>query len=289
MSSVKFNNNILEAAARMKDARTTAASSDDTNKRYTSAMWTRYQNRAIRDFLLEWFQKIGPDEFQNLFPEYIKTGSPLTLSSGSVATPADAFVVTELKNSAGTIKFWRIEQKTVQDVLLGIDGLIVPSATRPVFYEEAGNIKTLGITTGDVIPRYIKTHQDIAVSVASAGTGKVKTGGSGAFNASTRTLSGLVMSPVFASGDEGKWLMFIDTTGTVSVFMARIESVVSATSVILTDDYGLPASNIVAGQVGDVLVADIDNVDLVLPEYWHGNIINRMVQFAMQDAKNFVQ
>jgi hypothetical protein len=49
----------------------------------------------------------------------------------------------------------------------GQDGIIVPSATRPVFWEEDGIVKTLGILDANVIGRYIKLHADIVVDVGA--------------------------------------------------------------------------------------------------------------------------
>lgn len=293
MATTLFNSNIIEFASRMKDARTSAAIAGDTSAnggptRYTSAQCARYENRSIRDLLLEWFQKLGPDHFEELFPEYVKTGSAITLVAGVVAKPVDAFIVLDLKKSDGTVKFRRLEQKLVQDVIMNTDGLIVPSPTSPVFYEENGNIVALGITSGNVIPRYIVTHQDIAVSTVSAGNGKIKTGGGTLYTQATQTIGICTMNVPFAAGDENKRIMFVDTSAGTVVYYARIASVISATSVSIYGD-GLPPGDLFAATIPTVIVADNDITDLTLNQYWFGEVIERMIKFAMEDAKNFVK
>src|SRR5208283_6110766 len=121
MATTFFNNNILNFFAKMQDSRTDPSAAGDTGHRYTSAMATLYQNNSVRALLLDKFQKYGDEAFETIFSDYIKTGSQLTLASGIVASPLDSFIVLELKDSSGTVKFRKLEQKLVQDVIMNTD------------------------------------------------------------------------------------------------------------------------------------------------------------------------
>lgn len=287
-----FNQLILSVARRLKDSRATADSSSDSGKRYTSAILSEYVNRSIRNLLLESFQKYGQKSFIELFPEYLTIGSDISLTNGVGARPVDCFMILDLAQKTTNLKFRRLEQNNVQDIVSGIDSIIIPSATKPVFYEEGSSFKTLGLTTTGtiVIPRYIKTHTDISPSVTTAGSVKVATSVSAStFVSSTRTLAVVTISPVFSSNDIGKIVVIVDDSG--NVYFCKIESIVSGSSVVLADS-GLPPGTFIAGEIASIYVsADTQNVtsDLALNAYWHGEVIDRAVNEANQDAKTFAQ
>ena len=286
MATTRFNDNVLAATSRVKDARSDPTSAGDANHRWTSAQWARYENQSIRDLLIEWIQKAGLEGFQIMFPEYVKTGTTLVPSSGAVAKPTDAFRILDLKDtSTGLIKFRVLDPKLIQDVVTGQDGDIVPSPTVPYFYEENGYIWLLGLTNKSVTPRYIITHNDIAISTVAAGAGNYSTS-HGAYAHTTQTLSGLTMHSDFTVADVNNRIMIYDNNA-LAVYYARIASYVSTSSVTIEGD-GLPAGDI-ASPYAQVYVATNDINDLVLNPYWYGDIINRMVEYALQDAKNFVK
>ena len=180
--------------------------------------------------------------------------------------------------------FEKLKQKEVEDIRSGYDGLTKPSSTRPVFWEENGYIYTLGITTGNVVARYIVTHQDVTPVTSAVGNGNWATITSGAWNAATRALT-TTMNTSFAATDVGKKIMFRSTTVT---YFGIIERFVSTTSVIIRGD-GLPGSDI-PGTVAEVVVSDIDpdSSDLKLNQYWCAQVINRAVTYALQDSKSNV-
>ena len=282
MATTKLNTVILATARRLKAPRTLAT--DDAGS-YTSLLLTEYVNRSIKDLLLDKYIQFGDKAFRELFPEYVKTSGSLTLTSGVTAKPSDCFVVTDLVDSTGLISFKKLSQDEVDDVRRSQNKIIVPSSTRPVFYEEAGNIYTLGITSGTVIARYIQSPSDLTPITTSATNGNWYTGSDGAWTASTRLLAG-TMNSSFASTDINKKILF--RTATI-VYSGTIESFVSTTSVIVRGD-GLPTGNIVAGSVVAIMVSDveIDSSDLKINLYWLAEIIDRAVAYGLKDAKNNV-
>ena len=426
MATTQFNLNILSAARKLKDARTTADASSDTGKRYSSALLSDYQNRAVRDLLTETYAKLGAD-FGSAIPEYMKTSGALSLVSGSVAKPSDAWYTTDLSlnlGSSGTTLKRKLSgtlwygggdanlggvgtkfltelvvgqtvtvggvskiiasiltdtQATVtvdfgaetQDTLLyatlsgtawtiastglstmaitggkaltelavgatiladtfprtvasiisntqitlvselsawfsklpagkvdavrtGRERLIVPTAERPVFYEEGSNIKTLGILDGSVLARYVKTHQDITVSVAAAGNGRIyATAAQITWTAATRTLKILADATGYVQADLGKLIVFrtsaIVYSGKLETLTIDLTASPDKVEMILASG-NLPAGNIVPSSVIEVLCIDSlpDSVDLNINPNFYGNIVDRMVAFGLQDAKNGV-
>lgn len=278
MATTKFNAIILAAARRLKTPR--AAATTDVEP-YTSAILTEYANRAVRDMLTEHLKGMGEARFAEFFPEYVKESGALALSTGVTAKPSDALLVLDVVNDTKTLKFYKLAQPSVQSVRAGIDKLIVPSATRPVFFEENALIQTLGVTTGNIIARYIQTHQDISPIITAAGNGNFNTA-AGSWTASSRTLAA-TMNAAFVAGDMNKRIMFRSAT---VVYAGWIERQVTAGSVVVRGD-GLPTANITAGNVIDVMVSDLDPdaSDLKLNAAWHGAIIDRMVALAMADAR----
>lgn len=287
MATTKFNANIIEAARRLKSARTSAGPSEDSTKKYSSALLTQYENRAVRDLLKELYEALGDKGFGDVVPEYIATSPALTLASGIVAKPADAWHITDLLKSDRTVKFHKIPSLEVENVRSGQDGLIVPSATRPVFWEEGPNIYTLGLTTGDVIARYVKTHQDITVITDAAGNGTIYTTAANlTWTAATKTVAIAAIS-IFSSADVNKLLIF--RTSSI-VYIGTIQSVTevggTTTNLVLSGD-GLPAGNIAAPNIIELVMSDVGPgaTDLKLADNHFGNIIDRMVAFGLADAK----
>lgn len=281
MATTKFNNILLAGARRLKDARTDPTPNGDANARYTSVQLTEYANRSVRDYLVAKLVELGPDGFADKYPEYIKTSGVLTLAAGAVAKPADAIVVADLMLSDLSKTFSRIAQGRVANVKVGKDALIIPSATKPVFWEEGSNVNTLGILAGNVIARYIVTHQDILPSTAPVGNGNFNSA-SGGWVAATRTLSA-PMNVAFVVGDVNKNVMFRSATVTYS---GKIDSRTTPSDVVLSG-YNLPAVDIAAPGVVQVIVSDQgpDPADLLLNDNWHSEIINRIVQYGLADAK----
>lgn len=286
MATTILNNLILQASRKVQEYRTSAASTDDTGRRWLSSNWTDYTNRAIRDFLKEKFIQYGPKAFGELFPDYMKQSGSLTVVSGSVVKPSDSFIVTDLWMADNSATFFRIPQDLVAGVVGGFDRSIVPSTSNPCFYEEGGYIKTLGLTSGSVYARYIKSHADLAVITTANGNGKYATAFTTAYYvASTGVLFVTTMSSSFASGDENKQVVFQDNSGVV--YSGHIASVVNGTTVSLYEasrDDGLPAANITAGNITSAIMGDTHNTDVLLNSFWFGEILDKIVAYAQQDA-----
>jgi hypothetical protein len=288
MATVKFNTILIDVAQRLKSPRAYATDNVDVNgntSTYSSSMLAKHINRAIRDLLLDKYNTLGEIGFAEMFPEYIKTSGALTLAAGLAAKPVDAFIVTGLRLSDDTVKFDRIKPVMVEDIKTSREKQIIPSATRPVFWDEHGSINTLGLLSGSVIMRYIITHEDIVPVSSVATTGKWNTSNDGAFTFATRLLAG-TMSTVFSALDVNKRVMFRTSANT---YAGRIESYVSASSVVVIGD-NLPSGNIVAGNVLQIIVSDVepDSSDLKINNNFFAEIINRAVQYALADAKNGV-
>ena len=291
MSTTRFSENIIEASTRIQDARTDATAAGDSSplKRYSSVQWSRYENNSLRDILLEEFTK-SADTFENKFPFYVKTGVALTpaytSSTGVIARPSDVFVIIDLQTDGG-VNILRLRPDEIQDVKLGIDPINVASPTHPYYYEEQGNIITLGLTTGNIIPRYVSIHQDIAPSNASPGSGKMNSAG-GSYVASTQVLT-IAMTGNFVAGtDENKRIMIFDTNAT-KVYYGRIASIPTIGTAVLSGD-NLPSANITGTNVSIALVSDNDITDLTQNfDNMRDEIIKRMLVYAQMDALNSVK
>ena len=176
MSTTRFNNNILEAARRLKDKRTMPDASDDTGKRYTSAILSIYENRAVRDIVKENFKQLGP-KFGTILPEFVKTSDAFVIpTSGLITKAADQWFFLELATSDGLVRFSRIEEDVLK-VSGGLDKLVTPTYARPMFYEEGLFAKVRpptsnGLDNWTAVARYIVVPQDIVVSTISSETGK---------------------------------------------------------------------------------------------------------------------
>lgn len=280
MATTKLNQIILEAARRLKDERSDPSSGGDAGASFNSALLQRYANRSVRDFLLGQYGQLGEKMFPLLFPEYLKTSGNLSLVSGSVIKPTDAWYIVSLITSDLVVKYEKLKPEEVDAVRTGKAGLLNATSVHPKFWEEGETIKTLPATNATVVARYIKTHQDIVVSTAAVGNGNYRVGG-GTWTAATKTLTATMIS-AFVSGDVNKRLMFKDAA-TGIVYLGYIGSITNPTTVVLHGD-GLPGANITS--VDQALVSDLDpdGNDLILNQYWHGEIVNRMIELAMADA-----
>lgn len=281
MATPILNGVILQASRRVQEYRTSAAATDDTGRRWTSANWTDYANNALRDLLLDKLQKLGPAAFAAAFPEYVKNSGTIVLVSGEVAMPDGALAVLELKDAANAFTFFPVPQSQVYTVQSGRDKMIVPSSTYPVFWTESGVIKTLGVTAGNVVARYIYAPSDLAVITTADGNGK-KNSANGSWTAATNRLT-IAMAGNFVSGqDENRLVMFYDNNAG-KVYYGRIASIGGTGYCTLTGD-GLPTSNIAAGDVTIALMEQLSDPDILLNRMWHGELIERMVKYALSDT-----
>jgi hypothetical protein len=93
------------------------------------------------------------------------------------------------------------------------------------------------------------------------------------------------MTGNFVAGtDENKRIMIYDSNA-AKVYYGRIASIPTTGSAILSGD-NLPSANITGTNVSIALVSDNDITDLTLDPSWFDELINRMVAYAVQDAKN---
>jgi len=284
MATVVMNDLILKAARKVQEYRTSAAiGGDSATFRFTSADWTDYINRAVRKYLKERLDLLGVEGFRVLYPEYEKPSGVLTLAAGAVAKPSDALVILNLAKSDLSIFYEMLPRERITAVQTGRDTEIVPSATKPVFWEEEGFIKTLGLTTGNVVARYIKTHTDVLPIASAAGVG-VKNTAAGEYTVATQLLSAPTWSRTLQSTDANRRLMFYDNAAG-KVYYARAKTIPSVASVVIesVDGSVLPAANIAAGDVTIVLMEETANEDIVLNKMWHDEIVERVFGYAIAD------
>jgi hypothetical protein len=287
MATTRFNSNILAAARRLKDERSSASPTDDTGHVFSSALLSEYENRSVRDVLKKVYDDLGEKAFGNVFPEYMLTSGALNLSAGALVKPADCWHVVDLVKSDLSVKFHKLKSSEIEDVRAAQNGVIVPSATRPVFWEEAASIYTLGLVNATVIARYIKTHPDLVVSTDAVGNGKIHTTAADLdWHASTKVLEVAGTTTFVIDADVGKMIIF--RTAAV-VYVGRIASVsapTTATEITVSGD-ALPAGNIHPSDIIEVLVSDLwpDGTDLLLNPNWYGAIIDSMVAFGLEDLK----
>lgn len=276
MATSKFNGILTEIFQRLKDPIANGTLDGET---YTNKLMRDHCNRAVRDFLIERIVQFGERGFAEAHPEYVKTGGAITLTAGTVAKPIDCFSVIDLYVSGG-VRFTKIEQYQVADIVNGTNPVVVPSGTSPVFWEEGSNIYTLGVITGNVTPRYIITHQDISPTINSSTNGNW--GSTGTFTASTNTLVA-TMNSSFALADVNKKIFFRSSTTTYSGYIARYTN---ATTVALAGN-NLPSIDITTVQI---IVSDAspDSTDLLLNPYWFGEIVERTVSYALKDSTSSI-
>ncbi|GEM_PF-6769254 len=280
MATTRFNNNILLAARRLQDVRTDPSPTGDSGRRHKSALLQDYQNRAIREIIFDAYKSLGRG-FGSMIPEYVRTSGILTVSGAQATRPADSWIVTELIDSAKTLKFVPISDDEVFDVTVGKRTLIVPSNSRPCFYQEGDKVVILPSSTSitGVIARYIRVHQDIVVNTSLSTDGNYLLTAPAAWTAATRQLTATMGFP-FAIADINKLIMFKNAG---IVYSGRIEAWISAVIVTVIGD-GLPTGNLAA--VDTVLVGDNspDASDLILKATWDSVIVDKMVQYATLDA-----
>src|SRR3990167_2040532 len=107
MATVVMNDLILKAARKVQEYRTSAAIAGDlATFRFTSADWTDYINRAVREYLKEKMEQLGIEGFRMLYPEYEKESGILTVAAGSGGKSRDALVFFYLKKREATIFFY---------------------------------------------------------------------------------------------------------------------------------------------------------------------------------------
>ena len=275
VATERFNQNIITVSKRLQDARSPATILDDTGKRYTIARLEQYENRAIRDFVRDKFKELGTS-FGTDIPEMIKTSGNLPTASGVVVKPGDAWRVLTLRTEAG-LRIDRIPDDEVDAVRTGTS-LINPVAARPGFWEEGENLYLIpSSVSGNVIARYIISHQDIAVITTAAGNGKWNTA-NGTWAALTRKLTA-TMNNAFIASDKNKRIAFRDATTARYGF---IESFVDADEVIVNGN-ALPTSDIAV--VAQVMVIDLaETTDILLDPTWDSEIVDRMFVIAKQDV-----
>jgi len=216
----------------------------------------------------------------------VKVSGALTLSSGVVAKPADAWFILDVYTEAGTYRFDELNARKRGQVIVADGGLDNASATHPKFFDEAGNINTLGITSGNIKARYVRLQPDLTVSVVAAGNGTIyATAANLTWAAATKLLTVTGANTLFSISPVNKIIMF--RTSSV-VYIGRIASYDQSASdcvLTLTSD-GLPAGNINPSSIIELVVSDLwpDDADLVLDVMWHGDVIEKMTAMGEQDA-----
>jgi hypothetical protein len=288
MATTNLNTLIRAAARKLKDERTSPASSDDTGHVYSSALLTEYANRAVRDFLRDSFKALGKDRFAELFPEYIKQSGVLTLASGLAAKPSDAFLVIDLFVSDLSLKFDPLGESKVAQVQVSDAGLDNASATHPKFWDEDGSIKTLGVTSGSVIARYISIHPDLSVITTATSAGTVYTTAANlSYTAATKLLIIDGELHIFDTNIPTNQVIQLWTSTTV--YTGRVSSyhiTIGGDAEVYLDGENLPASDIVPSNLLGIAISGSgpNPNDIKLKEYWHGEILERMVQMGEADA-----
>lgn len=274
MSTARFSNNILKAARKLQDPRTLVT---DNGSRFTSAVMVDYENRAIMEFLRDKYKELGV-EFAKTIPEYVKTSSPIPISSGKITRPTDCWVLLDVLASDNSKEYDSIGDRKVSDVLTGRDGLFLPDSSNPLFYEEGNYIYILPSTvTGNIILRYIKKHTDIVISSGASGDGNYSPL-IGSFTLADKSIT-ITMNTPFTSDDIGKRTLFRDTT---TVYDGTIVGFVAADEVIVDSD-NLPSGDIA---VQLMLVSDLspDITDIQFDESFDAEIVDRMVDLANKDT-----
>jgi len=288
MSTERFNDNILRAARRLGDARTYADSSDDTNRRFSSARLSLHQNNAIRNIVEQCFKTLAGG-FGELVPEYLRTSdNNIPITGGYIVKPADLNHVIEVYFTDGSYKFHRVPASQVIDVVAGKHGTILPTLTNPYYYEYLDRIYVLPSAIATAVSiRYVKNHDDITVSVGVADTGKYLSTAPGAFVYSTKELTA-TMSSVFTSDDVNRKFMMrgrLKPAGATSkIYNGYIQRFVSTKKVILAGD-GLPTSDEILDVYEFLVSYSGSTTDIELAKFWDDDIVNIMVANAINDKK----
>lgn len=230
-------------------------------------------------------------EFGDLFPELVKTSSPLAVATGVIAKTSDMWRAIQLFNEDRTVFVDRIPDKDIADVIAG-RSLTIPTLAKPVFYEERDNIYVLPTTfSDDMYVRYVINHPDVAVITSNNGYGKYSNS-PGTYTSATKTFAvavgeiyqnGIVSG--FVAADTGKMVVVLDATP--KIYFGRIASVTDAVTVVLQGD-GLPTADI-AGTANIYMIDVEDLTDILLKEIWDTEIQDRMVKLAITDARENIQ
>lgn len=288
MSTTRFNTNIVTAARRLQNQRTTAAATGDDGGRYSSALLSDYQNRGIRNLLQELYAKLGMG-FGDAIPEMMRNSNIIPMTAGRFTKPLDAYHVMELVRSDYSTKFYKLPDDRIEQVKAGRAPDITPTVNRPVFWEQGDIIYTLpaSVSAWSVIARYIRVHQDISVITGATGPGNFLTGGSQWFD--TIKAIGAIMNVPFAVGDENKFVVFKDDATDI-VYNGRIQSAIAPTGytqgevvVLYGDD--LPTADIALIDAVLVIDENLDNGDILLNPNFDGEIVDRIVALAQADAQ----
>ena len=140
--SPRFGANIITAARRLHDYRAVAESSGDGALRYTSDLLRQYQNMAIKDLIRETYVA-ARDQVDKILPEMVSESADITLSGGGVGTlPTGVWIVLEAAKSDYSIYYQKIDQNPLK-VRANRDALMVPSATKPFWYQIGTTIQIL--------------------------------------------------------------------------------------------------------------------------------------------------
>jgi hypothetical protein len=166
MPSPRFDANILAAARRLQDARTSAAASDDANKRYLSALLVVYENDAIRDILAEMIALKDPG--LEKIPQYLQRSSPITITLGVGARPTTAQFIISLKDTANGKIFTRVLPGDIHLLETDRDTMLQASTDRPVFYELGTDlIISPAAAATEVQALMVINHVDLTVANAT--------------------------------------------------------------------------------------------------------------------------
>jgi len=284
VATTKFNKLIREVARRLQEPQSAHADylAGTAYDRYSVALVAGYLNDAIREEIEALFMQYG-ERFPDLVPEMTKFSGALPLNAGSLLKPSDFLFPLGMVKSDNTIIFRKIKGINISAALAGIDPDLQGSATEPVFYDEGTYLRTLGVTGGNVVLRYVIKHLDIVVSEAAAGNGKWLTA-NGAYTSATKRLTG-AFNVAKSTADAGKDVMFRTT---VKVYHNRILSTdPDAFSYYVLDGTDLPVADIASGDIIQCLVSDLapQSTDLQLSENHFGRIIERAVQKGIVDAR----
>jgi hypothetical protein len=277
-ATLRFNANLMAAASTLKDRRTRPSSAGDSGRRFSSDILAYYENRAIKELILEKYFQYG-ENFDQVMPECVKTSADLTLDANGVADlPPDAWLFIDLAKSDFSAYIHKIFED-VSAVRAGRVGTIQPSLDDVYFFEEGRKIYVLpddGATT--VKGRYVVTPTDISV-IEESGGGNYSVG-KGEWTSATGLLA-VSMHSDFLITDIGKTVMFqIGTT----IYHGRISGY-SDTDEVFVSGQGLPTGGEI---VEAVMVADSgpDLNDVPIAPIWDPEIVKRMVGYGLADQKN---
>jgi hypothetical protein len=168
MEFSRFDANIITAAIRLHDPRTTAhLDSNETTLRYSETALVKYQNVAIRDTIKDVYLNHTPD-FDSIMPEMTSESADIAVNSGIIIVPSDCWIVLECAKSDYTWYARRIARNTMK-VKAGRDALLIASASKPLFYQTGRTVVVLPLTITSVNARlwYIQQPSDMTAGNAT--------------------------------------------------------------------------------------------------------------------------